>query len=61
MKPLPNKEQPNLTPLYPSTMHTLTAGQDPGDLNIELLRMTIKRTEHGNARIRKLNEIRRQQ
>ena len=55
-----NRGQPDLSPPDPSTLRDSGTNQGVGDMNLELLRQMIERTERGNIRIRKLNELRRQ-
>jgi len=55
-----NRGQPDLSLPDPSTLRDSGTNQGVGDTNLELLRQMNKHTEHGNIRIRKLNELRRQ-
>ena len=59
-QPPPNRGQADVSPPDPHTVCTLAADQGHSELNSELLRQMIERTECGNMRIRKLNEFRRQ-
>jgi len=59
-KQLPTTQgQPDISPPGLTTSCSSPLVQDNG-MNIELLRQMIERMEHGNIRIRKLNDFRRQ-
>jgi len=59
-EPPHNRERPDQSPPDPPAIRTPGTNQFLGDTNIALLRQMIERTERGNVRIRKLNELKRQ-
>ena len=52
--------QPDLSLPDTSTLRDSGTNQGVGDKNLELLRQMIERTERGNIRIRKYNELKRE-
>jgi len=54
-----NRYQPDISPQSPMMLHILSADQDRSEPNLEVSRQMRERTQQGNVRIRKLNDLKR--